>query len=311
VCNFSEEDCELVSLQAAQQILPKGFVSALDAEQVLAHKWCLLSVGCPKLDEFLGGGVAVRGITELAGESGSGKTQLCLQMCLSVQYPEINGGLGAGSVYINTEDIFPSRRLHQLIQKFPSRFHSEDTSIQFGNNIFIEHIADVESLKKCVFGQLPQLLAQKSVGLIVVDSIAGVFRADFEPRDSVSRAKEMRAVGSQLHRLAEEFRVAIICVNQANQSHIIFLQVTTVINNERSAGDNTGRKTVAALGLAWANMVTTRLQVSRTNRSVTDAKGTSMPVRMLEIIFSPDKPPRSCHFVVTEAGVSAVSNVNE
>nr|CAD7599817.1 unnamed protein product [Timema genevievae] len=263
----------------------------LDAEQVFAHKWCLLSVGCPKLDEFLGGGVAVRGITELAGESGSGKTQLCLQMCLSVQYPEINGGLGAGSVYINTEDIFPSRRLHQLIQKFPSRFHSEDTSIQFGNNIFIEHIADV----------LPQLLAQKSVGLIVVDSIAGVFRADFEPRDSVSRAKEMRAVGGQLHRLAEEFRVAIICVNQ----------VTTVINNERSAGDNTGRKTVAALGLAWANMVTTRLQISRTNRSVTDAKGTSMPVRMLEIIFSPDKPPRSCHFVVTEAGVSAVSNVTE
>nr|CAD7437734.1 unnamed protein product [Timema bartmani] len=298
-------------------------VTALDAEQVFAHKWCLLSVGCPKLDEFLGGGVAVRGITELAGESGSGKTQLCLQMCLSVQYPEINGGLSAGSVYINTEDIFPSRRLHQLIQKFPLRFHSEDTSIQFGNNIFIEHIADVESLKKCVFGQLPQLLAQKSVGLIVVDSIAGVFRADFEPRDSVSRAKEMRAVGGQLHRLAGEFRVAIICVNQV--AHIFsvigkylcqsisyyFLQVTTVINNERSVGDNTGRKTVAALGLAWANMVTTRLQISRTNRSVTDAKGTSMPVRMLEIIFSPDKPPRSCHFVVTEAGVSAVSNVNE
>nr|CAD7424350.1 unnamed protein product [Timema monikensis] len=276
-------------------------VKALDAEQVFAHKWRLLSVGCPKLDEFLGGGVAMRGITELAGESGSGKTQLCLQMCLTVQYPEINGGLSAGSVYINTEDVFPSRRLHQLIQKFPSRVRSEDTSIQFGNNIFIEHIADVESLKKCVFGQLPQLLAQKSVGLIVVDSIAGVFRADFEPRDSVSRAKEMRAVGGQLHRLAEEFRVAIICVNQ----------VTTVINNERSAGDNTGRKTIAALGLAWANMVTTRLQISRTDRSVTDAKGTTVPVRMLEIIFSPDKPPRSCHFVVTEAGVSAVSNVNE
>nr|CAD7395318.1 unnamed protein product [Timema poppensis] len=285
----------------AKEVCKDRKVWTLDAEQVFAHKWRLLSVGCPKLDEFLGGGVAVRGITELAGESGSGKTQLCLQMCLSVQYPEINGGLSAGSVYINTEDVFPSRRLHQLIQKFPSRFHSEDTSIQFGNNIFIEHIADVESLKKCVFGQLPQLLAQKSVGLIVVDSIAGVFRADFEPRDSVSRAKEMRAVGGQLHRLAEEFRVAIICVNQ----------VTTVINNEPSVGGNTGRKTVAALGLAWANMVTTRLQISRIDRSVTDAKGTTVPVRMLEIIFSPDKPSRSCHFVVTEAGVSAVSSVNE
>ena len=41
-----------------------------------------LSLGCPALDALLSGGVPRRGITELAGESGSGKTQLCLQMAL-------------------------------------------------------------------------------------------------------------------------------------------------------------------------------------------------------------------------------------
>ena len=41
-----------------------------------------LPLGCPELDALLAGGIPRRGITELAGESGSGKTQLCLQIAL-------------------------------------------------------------------------------------------------------------------------------------------------------------------------------------------------------------------------------------
>jgi len=36
------------------------------------------------------------GITEIAGESASGKTQLCLQLCLTVQLSQETGGLDAG-----------------------------------------------------------------------------------------------------------------------------------------------------------------------------------------------------------------------
>lgn len=49
-----------------------------------------------KLDGFLRGGVAAHGITEIAGESGSGKTQLCLQMTMTVQYPVSCGGFNGG-----------------------------------------------------------------------------------------------------------------------------------------------------------------------------------------------------------------------
>ena len=42
------------------------------------------------------GGVLVQGVTEVAGESASGKTQLCLQLCLTVQLPVRMGGLAAG-----------------------------------------------------------------------------------------------------------------------------------------------------------------------------------------------------------------------
>ena len=67
-----------------------------DACHKLEDNWRRLSVGCKQLDSFLEGGIPVRGITEIAGESGSGKTQLCLQLALSVQYPQLLGGLEGG-----------------------------------------------------------------------------------------------------------------------------------------------------------------------------------------------------------------------
>jgi len=35
-------------------------------------------------------------VTEVSGESASGKTQLCLQLCVAVQLPRESGGLDAG-----------------------------------------------------------------------------------------------------------------------------------------------------------------------------------------------------------------------
>ena len=49
------------------------------------------------------GGVLSRGITEIAGESASGKTQVCLQLCLTVQLPISLGGLDGGrALNLNT-----------------------------------------------------------------------------------------------------------------------------------------------------------------------------------------------------------------
>nr|XP_033808136.1 DNA repair protein XRCC3 isoform X3 [Geotrypetes seraphini] len=106
-----------------------------------------LSLGCPILDSFLRGGIPLVGITELAGESSAGKTQICLQLCLSVQYPGTHGGLEAGAVYICTEDVFPNKRLQQLIgQQHKLRADvplDVIKKIKFGDNIFIEHAADI------------------------------------------------------------------------------------------------------------------------------------------------------------------------
>ena len=59
-----------------------------------------LTTGCSSIDQVLAGGILSRGVTEIAGESGAGKTQFCLQLCLTVQLPESHGGLGGGVLWV-------------------------------------------------------------------------------------------------------------------------------------------------------------------------------------------------------------------
>lgn len=108
-----------------------------------------LSLGCPVLDRLLRGGLPLDGITELAGPSSAGKTQLALQLCLAVQFPRQHGGLQAGAVYICTEGAFPARRLQQLVgQHWRLRAdvaRDEVGKMRFSSQIFVEHVADVVS----------------------------------------------------------------------------------------------------------------------------------------------------------------------
>ncbi|XP_078090137.1 DNA repair protein XRCC3 isoform X3 [Mustelus asterias] len=177
-----------------------------------------LSMGCPVLDLLLGGGIPLMGITEIVGESSAGKTQICMQLCLSVQFPSSYGGQEAGAVYICTEDTFPNKRLQQLIA-LQSMLRSDVPAdivndIKFGNNIFIEHVADVESLNHCIGKRLPILLSRGLIRLVVIDSVAALFRCEFGASDSIAKAKCLQKVGAMLHHLSHQFSSPIICVNQ-------------------------------------------------------------------------------------------------
>ena len=73
---------------------------------------------------LLRGGLPLDGITELAGRSSAGKTQLALQLCLAVQLPRHHGGLGAGECRAGGPDLlapggrFPS--LHTQMDPLPA-----------------------------------------------------------------------------------------------------------------------------------------------------------------------------------------------
>lgn len=57
-----------------------------------------LKIGCPLMDNILNGGLICKGVSEISGESGTGKTQICLQLSIIVQYSEEQGGLNAGII---------------------------------------------------------------------------------------------------------------------------------------------------------------------------------------------------------------------
>lgn len=69
---------------------------------------------------------------------------------------------------------------------------------------------------RCVVERLPKLVEQHRPGLIVVDSVAAVFRADYLPTDALQRARDMRTLASKLHSLANRHNIAVVCVNQVN-----------------------------------------------------------------------------------------------
>ncbi|KAM3849525.1 DNA repair protein XRCC3-like [Diretmus argenteus] len=177
-----------------------------------------LSLACPVLDGLLRGGLPLGGVTELAGQSGAGKSQLALQLCLSVQYPLQHGGLDSGAVYICTEDTFPIRRLQQLIsQQVNLRAdlpQSLINSIKFTDNIYIEHTADLGALQACVTQRVPLLLARGVARLLVVDSVAALFRSEFQADDWLERTQHLRAFAGALHRLSHDYATAILCINQ-------------------------------------------------------------------------------------------------
>ncbi|XP_061015509.1 DNA repair protein XRCC3 isoform X1 [Dama dama] len=149
---LSSPDVRLLLRAAASLLQGHGVCTALHLlrqEGLFPQQHQRLSLGCPVLDALLRGGLPLDGITELAGCSSAGKTQLALQLCLAVQLPRQYGGLGAGAVYVCTEDAFPSRRLQQLIaqqQRLRADVPGDVISkIKFGHQIFIEHAADVAS----------------------------------------------------------------------------------------------------------------------------------------------------------------------
>ncbi|XP_006879225.1 PREDICTED: DNA repair protein XRCC3, partial [Elephantulus edwardii] len=286
------------ALQAAALSLRGGHIlTALQLYQQEARfpaQHQRLSLGCPVLDRLLRGGLPLDGITELAGHSAAGKTQLALQLCLAVQLPRQHGGLGAGAVYICTEDAFPARRLQQLItgqpQLRPDVPRELLSKVRFGDQVFVEHAADVDALLECVGRRVPILLERSMARLVVLDSVAAPFRCDFAGQAS-ARAHRLQTLGAALRHLSCTFQSAILCINQ----------VTEVVEEGAPLGPQgfSDARMSPALGTAWSNQVLVRLTAER----VQGEAGSGPPARTLRVVFAPHLPPASCSYTITTEGV--------
>ncbi|XP_008104796.1 DNA repair protein XRCC3 isoform X2 [Anolis carolinensis] len=266
-----------------------------------------LSLGCPVLDGFLQGGIPLTGITEIAGESSAGKTQIALQLALSIQYPYKYGGLESGAVYICTEDAFPNKRLQQLIQQQANLRDDVPPivvqKIKFGNRIFVEHTADLDAFRNCITNRIGILLSRGMVRLIIVDSIAALFRCEFGAKDSVLKAKYLLMFGAKLHELSSQFQIPIVCINQ----------VTDTMDTAGRAVHSpscTAQRVAPALGITWSNQLLMRLMASRTvhfTQTANDAHQHNRgALRTLRVIFAPHLPQTSCQYTINLEGVRGI-----
>ncbi|RUS70222.1 hypothetical protein EGW08_022015 [Elysia chlorotica] len=288
------QDVQKLKLYVAKKLVPKVPLNALQIlkDESLQH-W-RLSVSCPVIDKALKGGILSGVITEISGESACGKTQLCLQLCLTIQLDQKHGG---GAVYICTEDVFPSRRLQQLMKFFAKKRKSH----RFGDNIFIEHVGDFEGLDVCVERRLPALLERGLVKLVVIDSVAALFRCHYSAGQVMERARHLSQFASVLHQLATQHSIPVVCVNQVSASM-------------DKAGPS---KVTPALGLTWANQVNSRIMMRRSSlsRSCEDPQPThqrpgesssslNLPThRVLSVVFSPHLAPADVEVYIDNTGI--------
>uniref|UniRef100_A0A3B4AEY1 RecA family profile 1 domain-containing protein n=1 Tax=Periophthalmus magnuspinnatus TaxID=409849 RepID=A0A3B4AEY1_9GOBI len=259
-----------------------------DPSALLLTPAVTLSSGCSSIDRLLRGGLPVGGVTELFGPSAVGKTQLALQFCLSVQYPPEHGGLDSGAVYVCTEDMFPSRRLQQLISEqsvLRSDVPLSLTPKSLSDRVFVEHAADLPSLLSCLTRRVVLLLSRGLVRLVVVDSVAALFRSEFEASDWLQRHQQLLAVSSALRRISRQFNAPVLCINQVRPRPGPEPGLDPAVPLFSPAPSSFG----PALGLAWSNQLTVRLMMRREEGLLVRGDQSSTP-RSLQVNFASHLP---------------------
>ncbi|CAO3701435.1 unnamed protein product [Rhizopus microsporus] len=162
-----------------------------------------ISISSNNINRLLDGGVPAYKITEISGESGSGKTQVCMQLAVNVQLKPEEGGVQGECIYIDTEGSFLTSRLIDMARKY------DIESVSKGIHLFrvLNHIELIALVR-----QLPSILKEyTNVKLIIIDSIAYHFRLN--TMDSKRRTHFVNYIGHSLVQIATKNKLAIIVTN--------------------------------------------------------------------------------------------------
>jgi DNA repair protein RAD57 len=130
-------------------------------------------------------------------------------------------GLGKSALYISTEAPLQTTRLTQILKTHPKLLALSESERPSLNRIQSTHIHDVEAQEHILRYQVPVAIKKQNVGLLVIDSIAANYRAEFDrnqaPRGAQSFAKrsnQLTQLGALLRDIARKHNVAVVVANQ-------------------------------------------------------------------------------------------------
>jgi DNA repair protein RadA len=229
-----------------------------------------ISTGSKNLDDLFGAGIETRAITEIYGEYGTGKTQLCHTLCVTVNLDKHLGGLNAGALYIDTENTFRPERIVSIAR---ARDLDADRIL---DNILVAKAYN-SAHQELIIEQTGPVIDTNGIKLVIVDSAVAHYRAEFLGRASLSeRQQKLNKFMHILLRIAETYGVAVVATNQIQSSpDSIFGDALKPIG-----------------GHVVAHTSTYRVYLKRSGKN-----------RIARMVDSPYHPEREVLFTLAESGV--------
>ena len=169
-----------------------------------------IKTGCNNLDDLLAGGVETQAVTEIYGEFGSGKTQICHTLCCMVQQPVDEGGLNGNAIYVDTEGTFRPERIVSIAE---ARGFNPEEILQ---RIIVAKAYN-SAHQELIIAETGKLIPKENIKLLIIDSAVAHFRAEFLGRGTL--AERQQRLNRSMHRLvrtAETHNVAVIATNQVH-----------------------------------------------------------------------------------------------
>lgn len=258
-------------IAAARQALDMGFKPA---SEVLEHRQEIgkLTTGSKALDALFKGGIETQTITEAYGAFSSGKSQLGFQLAVNVQLPKEKGGLNGACLFIDTEATFRPERIVQIAEGMGLDAKKVLSNIYVARAYNSDHqMVLVEKAK--------DVIKEKGIKLVIVDSLTNHFRADYSGRGELAaRQQKLNRHIHALQRLADVHNVAVYVTNQVMARPDMMFGDPTAAIGGHIVGHGTG----------------VRIYLRK-------SKGEK---RIARLIDSPYLPEGEAVFAVTEKGIS-------
>jgi DNA repair protein RadA len=261
-------------VKASMNKLGIGFKSA---EDVWEHRKNItrITTSSDELDDLLGGGIETGSLIEFFGEFRTGKTQIAHQLCVNVQLPREDGGLEGNALYIDTEGTFRPERIIQMSEALELDYNQILKNIVFGRAYNSDH-------QVLLIKEAANLIKERNIKLIIVDSLIGHFRSEYIGRGTL--ATRQQSINAHLHdllRLCDIYpELAIVVTNQVQSKPDVFYG-----NPLRATGGN-----IVAHGS------TIRIYLRK-------GKGEQ---RVAKMVDAPHLPEAEAVFAITEDGIKGV-----
>ena len=268
-------DVKVEKLQlAAREMVPVGFTTASATLEQHQNR-VRITTGCREVDDILEGGLEANTITEIYGESRTGKTQFCHTLAVTCQKSSEDGGGEGKCMYIDTEGNFRPQRLVAIAEA-----HGLDPEQVLDNVAYAK--AHSTEHQNTLLTAAAGMMADCRFSLIIVDSATALYRTEYQGRGELStRQVNLGRFLRQLQRLADEFGVAVVVTNQV------------VAANLDGASMFAGPSVKPIGGNIMPHATPTRLWFKK-------GRGEN---RVVKIISSPCLPERDAQFSITENGV--------